>query len=175
MAMRRTGLAGVILAVVIAVVALGVAGCGSKSGHRNPARSSSGSGSASSSTSATAPGRLTVTPAGGHPTSDLRFTLWAPTPSGRHGQTQISYTLSESGAPGSGCVAEHSTVMVVAHAGQPVTVSVGPSQLRGRWCAGSYAARVEELARPVCGPAQACPQFIRVVGVIGPVHFRITP
>jgi hypothetical protein len=78
------------------------------------------------------------------------------------------------GPQGSGCVAEHSTTVAVTHAQQPVAVSVGPAQLGGRWCTGSYAARVDELARPVCAPAQACPQFIRVVGSIGPVSFRIT-
>jgi hypothetical protein len=120
-------------------------------------------------------GRLTVAPAGGHPTSSLRFTLQAFTPSGRHGQTEVSYALSVTGPQGSGCVAEHSTAVVVPHAQQPVTVSVGPAQLGGRWCTGSYTARVDELARPVCAPAQVCPQFIRVVASIGPVRFRITP
>jgi hypothetical protein len=120
-------------------------------------------------------GRLTVAPPGGHPTSSLRFTLQALTSSGRHGQTEVSYALSVYGAQGSGCVAEHSTPVAVTHAEQPVTVSVGPAQLGGRWCPGDYTARVDELARPVCAPAQVCPQFIRVVAAIGPVHFRIAP
>jgi hypothetical protein len=182
--MTRRAPAGLSPAAAIAAFAICLAGCGSSAGHGasarsgSPTASSSGSssGSASASTSASsAPGRLTVTPVRGHPTSELRFTLQAPTPSGRHGQTQVSYALSESGPQGSGCVAEHSNPVAVTRAEQAVTVAVGPSQLRGRWCAGSYSARVDELVRPVCGPAQACPQFIRVAAVIGPVHFRITP
>jgi hypothetical protein len=189
--MSRSALAGPTCAAVVAVLALCLAGCGSGSRHTTsgPAGSSttSGSGSGSSTTTTTTTttsagpgpgvpgGRLTVTPAGGHPTSSLRFTLQALTSSGRHGQSQLSYTLGVSGPQGSGCVAEHATVVAVTHAQQPVTVSLGPAQLGGRWCAGSYTARVDELARPVCAPAQVCPQFIRVVAAIGPVHFRITP
>jgi hypothetical protein len=122
-----------------------------------------------------APGsRLTVAPTDGHPTSTVRFTLVAPAASGKHGQAQLSYSLSVSGPQGSGCVAQHESAVDVRSAGQPVTVAVGPAQLGGRWCSGSYAARATELARPVCGPAQVCPQFIRVVAVIGPVRFKIT-
>ena len=120
-------------------------------------------------------GRLTVAPADGHPTSTVRFTLVAPAASGRHGQTQLSYALAVTGDQGSGCVAQHDGPVAVHHPGVPVAVAVGPGQLGGHWCAGDYTARVDELARPVCGPAQVCPQYIRVVAVIGPVRFRITP
>ena len=104
----------------------------------------------------------------------MRFTLVAPSASGRHGQSELSYLLSVAGEQGSGCVAQHAAAIDVRHAGQPATAAMGPAQLGGRWCAGSYAARVDELARPVCGPAQVCPQFIRIVAVIGPVRFRIS-
>jgi hypothetical protein len=116
-----------------------------------------------------------VSPADGHPTTTVRFTLVAPAASGHHGQTELSYGLSVVGGAGAGCIAQHESPVVVSRPGQPVTVGVGPAQLGGRWCAGDYTARVDELARPACAPAQACPQFIRVVAVIGPVHFRITP
>jgi hypothetical protein len=94
--------------------------------------------------------------------------------SGRHGEGEISYVLSVSGVQRSRCVGEHSAAVTVAHRGQPVDVAVGPAQLGGPWCTGSYAARAEELERPVCRPTQVCPQFIRVMAVIGPVRFRIT-
>jgi hypothetical protein len=201
--MRRRALAGPILTAAVGL-ALAVSGCGAGSHHttstrvESPTSSSSGSGSASSTASSTTTGtgpatssstsagsspgpppatggRLTVAPADGHPSSTVRFTLVAPAASGHHGQTQLSYTLNVSGDQGSGCVAQHEAVVAVRRAGEPVTAAVGPVQLGGRWCPGSYAARVTELARPVCGPAQVCPQFIRVVAVIGPVRFQITP
>jgi hypothetical protein len=170
----------------------------SASASSSGSASTTGSGSAPSTTTSTSPaapptgtttaasttpgstgpppagGRLTAVPTDGHPTSTVRFTLVAPAASGRRGQGQLSYALSIAGPQGSGCVAQHESAVDVRTAGQPVTVGVGPAQLGGRWCPGSYAARVTELARPVCGPAQVCPQFIRVVAVIGPVRFRIT-
>lgn len=115
-----------------------------------------------------------MAPTAGHPSSTLRFTVIAATPAGRHGQTDVSYALSIAGPQGSGCVAEHAGAVDIRHAGEPVTLAVGPTQLGGPWCAGSYSARVTELARPACGAGQVCPQFIRVVAVIGPVAFRIT-
>jgi hypothetical protein len=53
-------------------------------------------------------------------------------------------------------------------------VAVGPTQLGGSWCPGTYTARVEVLARPKCGEGMMCPQFIRVVAVLGPTTFRIS-
>jgi hypothetical protein len=152
----------------------------STSTSTSPAAPPTGTTTGSSTTSGPtspppAPGsHLTASPTDGHPTSMVRFTLVAPAASGRHGQAQLSYALSVTGPQGSGCVAQHESAVDVRAAGQPVTVAVGPAQLGGRWCPGGYAARVTELARPVCGPAQVCPQFIRVVAVIGPVRFRIT-
>ncbi len=185
--MRRPALAGPTLAAV-AALALLLGGCGGSS-HPTSSAASGGSPTASTSsvTSATSStssavtgppavgGRLTVSPADGHPSSTLRFTLVAPTAAGRHGQTDISYGLSIAGQQGSGCVAQHAGAVPVRHAGVPETVAVGPAQLGGRWCAGGYTARVDELARPVCNPGEVCPQFIRLVAVIGPVRFRITP
>ena len=177
--MRRRALAGPILSAVVGL-ALGVSGCGTSSHHSSAAARSTTSPGTSASTSSSpglppaARGRLTVAPAAGHPGSTVRFILVAPTASGRHGQTQLSYALSVAGAQGSGCVAQHEAAVAVPRAGEQVIAAVGPAQLGGRWCPGSYAARVTELARPVCAPAQVCPQFIRVVEVIGPVGFTIT-
>ena len=180
------------LAAGFAALGLWVAGCGTSSRHTTsatggPSTTSSSTTSLASQTSSSttasgtrgsvphAVGLLTVTPAKAHPTSVVRFTVVGSSASGRQGQDEISYTLSVSGGQGSGCVGEHSSPVAVADAQQPVEVAVGPAQLGGRWCAGTYTARVEELERPVCSPGQVCPQFIRVVAVIGPVRFRITP
>jgi hypothetical protein len=197
--MRRPAIAGPILAAM-AALALLLAGCGGSS-HRSSSTAAGGSPTTSTSTATggspitststaaattttmsspgsgrpAAGGRLTVSPAAGHPSSTLRFTLVAPSAAGRHGQTELSYGLSIAGEQGAGCVAQHADAVPVGHAGVPATVAVGPAQLGGHWCAGSYTARVDELAHPVCSPGQVCPQFIRVVAVIGPVRFRITP
>ena len=48
-----------------------------------------------------------------------------------------------------------------------------PPNSAGTWCPGTYTARVEVLARPKCGTGMMCPQFIRVVAILGPVTFRI--
>lgn len=179
------------LLAVLVVLAAGVAGCGGGSGRstasssRAAAGTSSTSGSASASGSATtsAPspsgpqlaGHLAVTPSTGHPDSVLRFTLRVQSTPAPPERMQVTDALSVSGPAAHGCVATHSVGLAVPAAGRAVSVSLGPSQLRGRWCPGSYQARVEVLARPRCGPAQMCPQFIRVVGEIGPIRFRITP
>jgi hypothetical protein len=67
----------------------------------------------------------------------------------------------------------HDESVPVAPAGQAVHVAVDPAQLGGAWCPGAYTARVEVLARPKCAQGMMCPQFIRVVAVLGPVTFRI--
>lgn len=154
--MRRRALAGPMV-VAAAGLALILAGCGGHQRHIAPGA------------------RLTVAPTEGHPSSVLRFTLVAPSASGRHGKSQLSYALMVSGRPGPGCVARYSGAVAVPHAGQPVIVALGPARLGPRWCPGNYTGRVDEFARPVCAPAQECPQFIRVVAVFGPVRFRIAP
>lgn len=103
----------------------------------------------------------------------LRFAFSPHARSGRVGQVSISFTLIVSGGHGSGCVGAHSEAVPVARPGQPVSVGVGPTELGGPWCPGTYRARVDELARPSCAPAQMCPQFIRIVAVFGPSGFRI--
>jgi hypothetical protein len=67
----------------------------------------------------------------------------------------------------------HDESVPVAPAGRAVHVAVDPAQLGGAWCPGAYTARVEVLARPKCAQGMMCPQFIRVVAVLGPVMFRI--
>ena len=187
--MRRRVLAGPIVAAA-ATMAVGLTGCGGNARQTSSAApgTSTTSTAPGTSTTSTAPsttstapgppappgGRLTVAPAVGRPGTTMRFTLVAPRASGRHGQVQLSYVLTVGGPVRAGCVAQHSSAVAVPGAGQPVTVAVAPAQLGGRWCAGDYTARVTELARPVCTPTQACPQFIRVVAVFGPVRFRIT-
>jgi hypothetical protein len=191
--MRRHALAG--LAVTVSVVALAPAlsGCGSSSASSSASTSASGgSGSAGGSgttsrtgtgaTTTSRPGRvgiphatLSVKPTIGGPTSVLQFSFRAPQASGRQGTTDASYTLSVLGPHGSGCVAAETMALPAVTRGQMVTAALGPSTSGGRWCTGTYSARADEVERPICSVGQMCPQFVRLVAVVGPVTFRITP
>lgn len=118
---------------------------------------------------------LGVSPAVGSPQSTIRFSFTSPAGSGPKGQggTLISSALSVVGPRGSGCVGAHQAALPSEPAGQSVNVAVGPTQLGGSWCPGTYTARVEVLARPNCAQGMMCPQFIRVVAVLGPTTFTI--
>lgn len=137
--------------VALLAVAVSLAGCGG--GWGGPA--------------------LSVSPRTGTPRSELRFSFIALAATGARAHTQISDTLSVMGQVRAGCVGFHSTSLAPVAKGGRLSVSVGPAELGGPWCTGAYTARVEELARPVCRAGQACPQFIRVVGIVGRTTFRI--
>lgn len=168
--LRAGGSARLRALVVVAGMAAVAPGCGS--GVPPPS---------SPATAATAHG-LTVTPAVGGTGSAERFRFRRPPPLGSDGRLQTVDELSvmrrgsPRATPGRGCVSLHT-----ANAGSPespsadseTTVVLGLAQLGGRWCPGLFSARVEELARPVCLPGQMCPQFVRLVAVLGPVAFRI--
>jgi hypothetical protein len=182
--MMRHALAG----LSVAALAISLAGCGSSSGPSTAATSDSGTTPSSAPGTATASGTgttsqsgapgptagLTVAPPAGRPTSVFRFSFRAPATSGHGSTTDSSYMLRVAGGGGVGCVGGHAATLPAVQRGELVGASLGPTQLGGRWCTGTYAARIEELARPVCAPGQMCPQFVRIVAVIGPATFRIT-
>jgi hypothetical protein len=163
MAMRRPAHAWLTVAVSLSIFAVLLSGCGARS---SATRSSAAPGG-------TGPSALTISPSVGSARSVIRFRFTAPASTGLRNRTQISYSLSVLGPRRSGCVGRHSAVLPAARAGAAVTAGVGPAQLGGRWCSGTFTARVEELVRPVCTPGTMCPQFIRVASVIGPKKFRI--
>jgi hypothetical protein len=135
---------------------------------------------ATTTTSATTPGvgpasgPLTATPASGSPQSVIHFAFVAPDTGTAQGHNEVSATLSVMGPQKTGCIGIHEQPLPALAAGRQATVSVGPAQLGGDWCPGTYTARVEVLARPKCGPGMMCPQFIRVVASFGPARFRIS-
>jgi hypothetical protein len=175
MAMTRHALAG--LAVGATALGISIAGCGSSSATPASSRTGSATATATSSSSAGPPrsaARLTVSPAVGTTSSVLRFSFTAPASTGRQGDSLISYTLSVRGRPRSGCVGIHGATLPPVRARQMVTSALGPAQLGGSWCPGTFSARVEELESAACGAGQMCPQFIRIVAVIGPVSFKIS-
>lgn len=171
------------LTVAAAMLVLCAAGCAASSNTTSSATSSvaPGAGSSTPSTTTTTtsgaisrggPSALSVNPASGTPQSVIRFSFTSPGGATGAG-TQVSQSLSIVGPHGAGCVGIHDEAVPVTPAGQTVDISVGPAQLGGTWCPGTYAARVEVLARPKCGQGMMCPQFIRVVAVLGPQTFTI--
>jgi hypothetical protein len=119
-------------------------------------------------------GTLTVSPATGSPHSVLHFTFTSPQGLSSQGSDEVSEALSVTGTQKAGCVGVHEQAVPVTLGGQPVSVALGPQQLGGAWCPGTYTARVEVVERPKCGAGMMCPQFIRVAAVIGPVSFKIS-
>jgi hypothetical protein len=185
------------LAVMLALIAL--AGCAQSSNTTSSSHSAPGGGTPTATTLTTAtsppsttprtattpttatttttapasvPG-LTVSPAVAAPHSVIHFAV---TPTYRTaGQSgDISNALTVTGPQKPGCVGVHNQGLSALPAGRETTVSVGPAQIGGNWCPGTYSARVVVLERPKCGPGEMCPQFIRVLAAIGPVSFRIS-
>lgn len=114
-----------------------------------------------------------MSPTRGRSTTVFRFRFRAPDASGRQGDLDHLYTLTVIGRPRSGCVFSRERPVPSLAAGQAASVAVGPAQLGGVWCRGTYAAQVTEEERPVCAAGQMCPQFIRIAAVFGPVRFTV--
>jgi hypothetical protein len=104
----------------------------------------------------------------------IHFTFVPPTTAGTEGSNEVSEALSVMGPQKPGCVGIHQQGVSSSPPGQATTVSVGPAQLGGDWCPGTYTARIEVVARPKCAPGMMCPQFIRIVATLGPATFRIS-
>jgi hypothetical protein len=170
------------MAVVLLAAAL--AGCAASSNTTSsgagatsppaPTSSSTTSTTGSATTPQGGPSALSVSPAVGSKQSVMRFSYASPAAAVTQASTQSSSALSIVGPHQTGCVGVHDEAVPSEPAGHTVNVTVGPAQLGGPWCAGTYAARVEVLQRPKCAPGMMCPQFIRVVAVLGPVTFRIS-
>jgi hypothetical protein len=54
-----------------------------------------------------------------------------------------------------------------------VRVRLAPAQLGGRWCAGVYRGKVEELETAVCPHHELCPTFVILRGTVGWFSFRV--
>jgi hypothetical protein len=159
--MKRTA---TLAATAVAMAAL--AGCGSGAG--------STAASSASSSSTTASG-LTVTPGSGGPTSVFSARFIAPASSSTRRGARIGYTLGLTGSGAGNCIAVRSVPINAAVKGRPVLVTLDPARLGGRWCPGAHTARVLELQRPQCAAGIMCPQFVRVIAVIGTATFEVRP
>lgn len=112
-------------------------------------------------------------PAAAHPRSEVTFAFTSRDATGVHGKIQLSYSLSVAGPAGQGCVGAREAPTPKAGAHQRTAVTLGPKELGGDWCPGTYTARVIELQRAACNTSAPCPQYIRVVGIVARGRFRV--
>jgi hypothetical protein len=164
--MRRPALAALTRLAVATASVLWLVGCGSATPAQPSASSTS---TASSSTQS----RLTVSPSTGAPTTTFTLHFKAPASSGKLGHTQLGYTVSLSGPAGAGCLSARSVGLPTALKDTPIPVVLDPAKLGRTWCTGTHTARAVELQTPICSPGTMCPDFIRVVGTVGTVTFRV--
>ena len=170
-------------AVLLAVGVL--AGCGgSGSGSGSSSGASGVGGSSSSSTPATAStgtttspqshsGSLSVTPSAPTTGSEITFAFTAPVATGVHGTHVISYSLSVVGPDRAGCVNAHEAGSPSVARGGQGRITLGPAELQEPWCAGLYVARLLELSSAHCTGSAPCPQYVRVVGIVGRAPFTV--
>lgn len=116
---------------------------------------------------------LTVSPAVGRPGTVFQLRFIVPAASGVRAGTQRGFELGVRGPQKAGCLGSRTVPVPSAAAGTALDIPLDPARLGGRWCAGSYLARVDEVERPVCAPGMMCPQFVRVVRTVGQVTFRV--
>ncbi len=183
---RRVGMR-VPAAGAAVVLAVGViAGCGgSGSGGSGSGAGAGGSGSGGSSSAATAAtttattsspphsGSLTVSPAAPTTGSEITFSFTAPVATGVHGAHEISYSLSVVGPDRGGCVNAHEAGSPAVARGAQGQITLGPTELQEHWCTGMYEARLLELSSAHCTGSAPCPQYVRVVGIIGRAAFTV--
>jgi hypothetical protein len=161
--MRRSALSGLMPVLAAAAATALVSACGT-----------AGSSSTATRTRPAAPtAALTVSPPTGAPTTAFEVRFTAPAQAGVSSGSRRSFELGVRGPQKAGCVGATSVSVPTAAAGAPVALVLDPAKLGGRWCAGTYQARVDEVQRPVCSPGMMCPQFVRVIGTVGRTSFRV--
>jgi hypothetical protein len=159
----RSGLRHTILAAGAAVLlgACGTASTGSTSAGPRPGRPPQ------------RPQRLTVSPTLGAPTTAFVLHFIVPALTGVSAGSRRTFELGVSGPQRAGCIASRSVGVPSGNPGARVDVTLDPAKLGGRWCAGAFVARIDELQQPACSPGMMCPQFVRVIGTVGRVRFRV--
>ena len=161
---------------VVALAAVALAGCGG-SGAGSGGSTSTGRSATSSTTASTPtaphPGSLSVSPAAPTTSSEITFSFTAPVASGVHGRHEIDYSLSVLGPARPGCVGAHESGSPQVARGAQARITLGPAELQQPWCAGRYSARLLELSSAHCTGSTPCPQYVRVVGVVGTARFTV--
>ncbi len=179
MRVPAAGAAVLVAAAVAGCGGSGSAGSGSGSGGTASGGTAPGAGSTptTGSTTSTSPSghsrALSVSPADPTTHSEITFGFTARAATGVHGRHQISYSLSLVGPGGTQCVGAHETGSPPVARGATVQIVLGPAELQAPWCAGRYSARVLELSSAHCTGSAPCPQYVRVVGLVGSATFTI--
>ena len=120
------------------------------------------------------PTRISVSPASGGPSTTFRLHFTAPDRTGRSGGLDRRDELTVSGpANRKGCLALASATLGSSRAGARVRATLAPHHLGGQWCTGAFRGRIEEIGRPVCQPARACPEFIVLIRKVGAFKFTV--
>lgn len=161
--MRPTALSGLIrmstaIGLASVLVACGTTGSTPTSTHARPAAHAAA---------------LTVAPSLGTPTTVFVLRFTAPASTSVSGGARRGFQLGLTGSHNPGCVSTASVPVPAVSRGQTANIPLDPAKLGGRWCAGTYSARMLEVQMPACAPGTMCPQFVRVVGTVGRVSFRV--
>jgi hypothetical protein len=186
--MGRKASAALIRIGIAAALAISLASCGGSSSSAPGSTTSGGAGStttggagsgttggAGSTTAGQAPAHgIAVTPPTGHPTTTFSLRFTAPPSTRSEPNSRIGFAVALTAPAGSGCIGARSLGAPGAPQGEPVTVTLDPARLGGRWCPGVHSVRVIETESPVCKAGTMCPQFVRVVRTVGATTFRVT-
>lgn len=123
---------------------------------------------------ATGAARLTIRPSQGTPTTVFRLQFTSPVPAAVIDGVRRRFVLELAGPPVAGCVSSQPLPVPPVLRAKAVDLRLDPARLGGYWCLGTYTVRMTELQSPACAPGTMCPQFVRVVGTVGQVSFRVT-
>jgi hypothetical protein len=116
--------------------------------------------------------KITVKPTVGTPRTRFVVSFVIPGRAGLGGAFSTRYAVTASDRRQRGCASSASAMIVSPLLGDRLKLSLDAPR-SGGWCVGTFAGRIQEYQTPVCGPLQACPEFIRFVGTVGKFSFRV--
>jgi hypothetical protein len=151
---RRRLLIVLVVLVTLAVIAIPALSGASPAGHAAAAK-------------------IIVKPAVGTP--HTRFAVDFQTPGALRvtGGLSNRYLLTASDRRQRGCASNLSASVVSVRQGMRLKLTLAPAGADGAWCPGTFKGRIVAYQTPLCGPLRMCPQFIRVVGTVGRLSFRV--
>jgi hypothetical protein len=170
---RRVRMRAVAAGATALLTAGALAGCGGSGSHGSGSGSTAAGGSTTTAATTGDSGSLSVSPVDPTTHSEITFGFTARAATGVHGRHEISYSLSLVGPDTGGCVNAHEAGSPQVAAGAQGKITLGPTELQSPWCVGHYVARLFELSSAHCTGSAPCPQYVRVVGLVGRTTFRV--
>jgi hypothetical protein len=122
-----------------------------------------------------APARITVSPrSGGHATT-FTLRLRVPESTGTIGSVIRRDVVLIAGPRGSGCLARVQMTMRFARRGTRESIVLGPRQLHGDWCVGTWHGQILQTQTIRCSPqlALVCPQVLLAPRRLGRFSFQV--